>query len=218
MKFLKTILFVFLMCSLTFSTRGQDNSAVPQRTPEQEAAKQTEKLQQELNLTQDQAKRVYEINLRYARERQISNTRTQAIERMKNKSTDIQKVLSAEQNERLQTKRYERTTSDAPTVHRNLPNTSSGYRSPGEFHPNSVVRVPSTDMNMRSGYRQSVPAGQSVPQSVRRSSPSYNSSQSSVPSAVRSSQPQSNPAATRSSQGTSAPARRSEPASNSGRR
>lgn len=218
MKFLKTILFVFLMCSLTFPMRGQDNSSVPQRTPEQEAAKQTEKLQQELNLTQDQTKQVYEINLRYARERQISNTRTQAIERMKNKSADIQRILNAEQNERLQTKRYERSTFDAPTVHRNLPNTSSGFRSPGEFRPNSVVRVPSTDMNMRSSYRQSVPAGQQAPQSVRRSNPEY-TSQPSAPSAVRrNSQSQTNPAATRSSSGSSAPARRSEPATNNGRR
>jgi len=206
MKTLRFLFFVMFLVILALPIKSQDNSVVPQRTPEQEAAKQTEKLQQELNLTQEQAKQVYEINLRYARERQISNTRSQAVERMKNKNADIQRVLNSEQNERLQTKRYERTTIDAPTV-RNQPNMSSGFRTPpAEFRSNPTVRVPSTDMNMRSTYRQSSPAGQQStqqPQTVRRSTPTYNNPQpASSPSAVRSSQPQGNPAATRSSSGT----------------
>ena len=108
MKLMKIILFVFLMLCSIVSDFGQDSSIAPQRTPEQEAAKQTEKLQQELNLSQEQAKQVYEINLKYARERQISNTRSEAMERMKNKNADIQRVLNDEQNMRLQSKRYER--------------------------------------------------------------------------------------------------------------
>ena len=58
-------------------------------TPEQEAIKQTEKLQSELKLTDEQAKIVYEINLRYARERQLSNSRSQAMERIRNKNEEI---------------------------------------------------------------------------------------------------------------------------------
>ena len=94
------------------SAKAQETPVVMQRTPEQEAAKQTEKLQQELSLTQEQVRKVYEINLRYARARQVSNTRTEAMERMKNKNADLEKVLTADQNERLQSKRYERSNFD----------------------------------------------------------------------------------------------------------
>ncbi|MDD4971801.1 MAG: hypothetical protein PHT07_20435, partial [Paludibacter sp.] len=98
MKVFKIALFLLFFLTMNLRIQGQENSAVPKRTPEQEAAKQTEKLQQELNLNQDQAKQVYNINLRYARERQISNKRSEAMERMKNKNADIQRVLSPEQN------------------------------------------------------------------------------------------------------------------------
>ena len=94
---------------MVFPIYSQENSVVPKRTPEQEALKQTEMLQQELNLNQNQTNQVYEINLRYARERQISNKRSEALERMKNKNAEINQVLSPEQNDRLQSKRYERT-------------------------------------------------------------------------------------------------------------
>lgn len=86
---------------------AQENANMPQRTPEQEATKQTERLQQELNLTPEQTKQLYEINLKYARERRISNTRSAAMERMKNKNADIQNILTPEQNSRLQYKREE---------------------------------------------------------------------------------------------------------------
>jgi Na+-transporting methylmalonyl-CoA/oxaloacetate decarboxylase gamma subunit len=220
MKTLKFLLFILFLLILAMPIKSQDNSVVPQRTPEQEATKQTEKLQQELNLTPEQTKQVYEINLHYARERQISNTRSEAIERMKNKNADIQRVLNAEQNERLQTKRYERTTIDAPNANRNQSNMSSGFRAPTEFRSNQTVRVPSGDMNVRNSYRQSTPpATQQGPQSVRRSTPTYNSQPAAVPQAVRSAQPQGNPSATRSAPGTSTSSpRRSEPATSSGRR
>jgi hypothetical protein len=77
-------------------------------TPEYEATKQTEKLQQELNLSTNQVKQVYEINLKYARARQASVSRSEAMERMKNKDADLHRVLSNEQINRLQNKRYER--------------------------------------------------------------------------------------------------------------
>jgi len=226
MKILKFLSFFLLFLTLALPLKSQDNSVVPQRTPEQEAVKQTEKLQQELNLTPEQTKQVYEINLRYARERQISNTRSEAVERMKNKNADIQKVLSAEQNERLQTKRYERTTIDAtPGNNRSQQVVPSGFRAPGEYRSNPTVRVPSPDMNMRSTFRQSGPPPQTTtqqPQAVRRTTPPTTTQPQSNPAAApaqRSTQPQqtSQPAPSRSSSGTTTP-RQSEPASSSGRR
>ena len=60
MKTLKYILLILMLLALVLPNYGQDNTVILQRTPEQEAAKQTEKLQQELNLNQEQAKQVEE--------------------------------------------------------------------------------------------------------------------------------------------------------------
>ncbi len=105
------LVLLFLSCSLAIYC--QDNaSSLPQRTPEQEAVKQTEKMQQELNLNTNQAKLIYQINLKYARQRQISNTRSESVERMKNKNSEIEKILTSEQNNQLQSKRFERSSFD----------------------------------------------------------------------------------------------------------
>jgi len=78
MKTVKLILFFFVLI-LKLPAFSQDKTVVLQRTPEQEAVKQTEKLQQELSLTAEQAKQIYEINLRYARERLISSKRSEGL-------------------------------------------------------------------------------------------------------------------------------------------
>jgi hypothetical protein len=233
MKTLKFVSIFLLFIALAFPLRSQDNSVAPQRTPEQEAAKQTEKLQQELSLTAEQTRQVYDVNLRYARERQISNTRSEAVERMKNKNADIQRVLTSEQSERLQSKRYERATVDVQTTNRTqqvvVP--PSGYRSSGEYRTGSTtVRVPATEMSTRSTYRQSgsaAPSQTQQPQTVRRggqsatSQPGSTQQSVSAPAAVRSVQPSQS--ATRSTSSpapaTSAPVqRRSETSTSSPRR
>lgn len=99
---------LFLAFSLAFLAKGQDNNAVPERTPEQEAAKQTEKLKQDLRLSAEQVALAHEINLKYARARQVSNTRAEAVQRMKDKEADLMKILNYEQRVLLQNKRYER--------------------------------------------------------------------------------------------------------------
>lgn len=212
--------------SAIFSAHGQENTNTPQRTPEQEAVKQTEKLQQELNLSTEQTKQVYEINLHYARERQTSNTRNQAIERMKNKNADVQRILSPEQNERLQTKRYERTNDAQMPANRNQPSIPSGFRAPNEYRANQTVRIPSSDMNMRSSFRQSgTPASssqptQQPPQTVRRSMPNTQqpASTTSAAPAFRSAQPQPNSPSSNSSGSSTNSTRRSEQTSSSNRR
>ena len=173
---MKTLQFisVLVLLSIAFSAFGQENAAAtPQRTPEQEALKQTDKLQQELNLTPEQAKQIYDINLRYARERQISNKRSEALERMKNKNADIQQVLNQEQNEKLQTKRYERTNTESPAPIQNRPINPTGFRSGSDFRSNPAVRVTSGDAPVRSSFRSSTPSGtqnsSTQPQTIRRS-------------------------------------------------
>ena len=171
MKKLFSIL-LFLLLSITINVFGQDNSApVPQRTPEQEATKQTEKLQQELNLTTEQAKQIYDINLRYARERQISNKRSEALERMKNKNANIQQVLTQEQNEKLQSKRFERTSNEAGGI-QNRPVNPNGFRPASEFRSTPGFRSTTNDVPVRNSFRTTSPASNTntnEPQSVRRS-------------------------------------------------
>jgi len=222
MKTLKYLSIFFFFLTLTLPMQSQENSVAPQRTPEQEAAKQTEKLQQELGLTPEQTKQVYEINLKYARERQISNTRSEAVERMKNKNADIQRILTAEQSDRLQTKRYERSAVETVSGSRNQPAGSSGFRAPADYRSNPTVRIPSNDMNMRSSsFRQStLPAQQATPQSqaVRRSTLPAS------PTATQQ-QPQSSPSAAPALRNTppqqsspSVPSRRTESTSSPSRR
>lgn len=137
---MKPLIFILVISlTLVMPVHSQDNTAVPQRSPEQEAVKQTERLQQELNLTSDQAKRIYEINLRYARERQISNKRAEALVRMKNKNSEIQQILNVEQNERLQSKRYERTSIQMQNLNRSVPTNSSGFRSSPDFRNGPAI-------------------------------------------------------------------------------
>lgn len=154
MKIFKISLFILFLLIMVLQANSQQNSVVPNRTPEQEASKQTEKIQQELNLNQEQTNKVYGINLRYARERQMSNNRSEALERMKNKNAEIKQVLSPEQNERLQTKRYERTYLETNTLNQNQSFNSSNNRPSGNFRPGQNNRIPSSsDMNVRNNSR-----------------------------------------------------------------
>lgn len=101
-----SLYIVVLFLTFTFSLNANAQSTpVTDRTAEQEAVKQTEKLQQELNLSNQQAKSIYDINLKYALERKQSNKRTDAINRIKKKNDEINRVLNNRQREELQTKR-----------------------------------------------------------------------------------------------------------------
>ena len=105
---------------------AQDSDNMPVRTPAQEAAHQTEKLRQALDLTEKQEKQIYQINLHYAKQRQTSNSRTEALERVKRKNADLKKVLTDEQYDRLQHKRhYDRTTYRLPDMRQNTVRTST---------------------------------------------------------------------------------------------
>jgi len=154
---------------------SQDNTVILKWTPEQEATKQTEKLQQELDLNPSQANHLYEINLRYARERQISNTRSEALERTRNKNAEIKQILSPEQNDRLQSKRYERTYIETHTLNRDQPSSSTVYRTSPAYRSNQTLRVPSSsNRNVRSNYRPVNPNFQPREgsfQTMRRSTP-----------------------------------------------
>ncbi len=108
---MRFILLLFLLTScfrLSANINTQENATAPSRTPEQEAALQTQKMQQELDLNQEQIQAIYDINLKHARERQVSKSRSEALQRVKNKDAEMREVLTRDQYTRLQDKRYER--------------------------------------------------------------------------------------------------------------
>ena len=99
---------MFAFVSSYAEKQNGDSNSTNQRTPEQEATKQTEKLQSELNLTREQVKALYQINLKYAQARQNGVSRKDAMQMIKNKDEDIRRVLSTEQNEQLRSKKVTR--------------------------------------------------------------------------------------------------------------
>jgi len=191
MNLLKLIIPVFVIF-LSWQLVAQEVISTPERTPEEEATSQTERMQQELQLTTEQVKKVYEINLKYARERQISNSRTEAVERSKNKEAELKKVLTDEQFARLQNKRYEQSnyqTGSGGVV----PATGSSFRPPVTSYRtrqpvNTQNNLPTGGTEYRSGYRpaQNNPVYQNYQRPTTasgngNSNPSTNNTQRSVP-------------------------------------
>lgn len=95
------------MPMMSLAQDDSDNS-LNQRTPEQEATKQTEKLQSELNLTSEQVKAIYQINLKYAQARKNAIRRADAMQIIKNKDESLRKILTPQQNQQLETRRASR--------------------------------------------------------------------------------------------------------------
>ncbi len=123
--------------------QAQDPDRLPEQTPEHEAAKQTETMQREIKLTPEQAKRIYEINLKYATQRMNSeNRRENAMERIKNKNNDYKKVLTPEQFQQLENRRsgiYSNSRSTLNTTYRTLaPSAESTSSAPSTQAPNST--------------------------------------------------------------------------------
>jgi hypothetical protein len=127
---IKFILHIFL-CLCLFTTveiHAQEMGNYPEKTPEQEAVQQTSKLQQELDLNAEQVKKIYEINLRYAKQRQSATKRSEAMELLKKKDGEIENALGKEKYQQLQNKRNERISIDVSTTS-GMQNITPSYRS-----------------------------------------------------------------------------------------
>jgi uncharacterized membrane protein YgcG len=173
----------------------QENAVAPPRTPEQEARVQTNKMRQELGLSAEQAQEIFEINLRHARERQVSNSRSEALKRVKNKEQELQRVLSPRQYDRLQEMRTDypagATPPDASVSGRTRPVTN-----PQSIGSGRVVNPRSNGESAGSVRRSDTPARgdrNSAPQSSyprgREVVPARNSESSrSLPEGARSTQ------------------------------
>jgi len=106
--FIINIFLIFSILQVFAQTEG--NGEIVVRSPETEALRQTERMKNDLNLTPTQEKLVYNINLKYEKERQQSTDRRQALERIKNKNEELRKVLTEQQYAQLQSKRYNQAT------------------------------------------------------------------------------------------------------------
>lgn len=94
---MKNLLYICLFALATpFATLYAQHH--PQRTPEDIARKQTEMLVRELNI-QDSMVRdtLYRLHLKFARKREISHTRAEAMQYMQEANAELQTILTPEQ-------------------------------------------------------------------------------------------------------------------------
>jgi len=96
----KYLLFTCLLFS--FVLLAQEPSDRPQRTPEEEALKQTTRLVRELGI-QDSVRidTLYKMHLKYARFRQKGLTRAENMERMQAIYAELKNLLTPEEFERF---------------------------------------------------------------------------------------------------------------------
>jgi hypothetical protein len=101
---MKARIFCFIIgCFFASSVMmSQNQTARPQRTPEEEAAKQTERLIRELNI-KDSARidTLYKMHLKYAIQRQKGLTRAENIQRMQAIYAELKVLLTTEELERF---------------------------------------------------------------------------------------------------------------------
>jgi len=105
----KFFILIVLLLLGEVSLVAQQSEAVPVLSlPEIEASRQTERMKTDLQLTPVQEKLVYNICLKYERERQeaTQNSRLKSLERFRNKMEELQQVLTKKQFEQLQHLRY----------------------------------------------------------------------------------------------------------------
>lgn len=74
-------------------------------SPEEKSAKQTEWMKKELNLTDDQAKKIEEINLKY--DKKTLDLKAQIKENRKQQRTEVKSVLTEEQRKTFKEKKAE---------------------------------------------------------------------------------------------------------------
>ena len=98
---MRHIILLTLLMMASMMAVAQTEEFRPCRTPEEEALKQTEMLSRELQLTEQQRDTVYRIHLKYARMRQISNTRAEGLQRMNTMTQELLAVMTEEQRERF---------------------------------------------------------------------------------------------------------------------
>ncbi len=70
-----------------------------QRTPEQEAAKHTEMMKRDLQLSEEQVDTIYRLNLKYAKLRRLASSREALFQNLDNKRQELKNLLTPSQYE-----------------------------------------------------------------------------------------------------------------------
>ena len=143
MKYRFYIFTIFFLSSFALSVfaapqppSSESSPCTPQRTPEEIARKQTEMLVRDLNIKDSmQIDTIFRIHLRYARLRQVSNTRAEHLERVQQMYTELRQVLTQEQYDRFMNQQLE-TPRRPQTVCKMPQNTHSDHSGHGG-HPNA---------------------------------------------------------------------------------
>ena len=99
MKRYFSVLFVAFLAGTLFA---QEAEVRPQRTPEEEAAKQTTRLTRELDIT-DSARidTLFRMHVKYARMRRQGLTRAQNMERLQSFHAELKSLLTPDEFERF---------------------------------------------------------------------------------------------------------------------
>ena len=99
---MKRFFFSFLIAAMFGGMVMAQELSRPQRTPEEEAQKQTERLVRELGI-QDSVRidTIYRMHLKYARVRQKGLTRAENMERMQAIYAELQDLLTPEEFEQF---------------------------------------------------------------------------------------------------------------------
>ena len=99
---IKKLLSLLCCALLAGSLMAQEPANRPQRTPEEEASKQTERLVRELGIKDSvRIDTIYRMHLKYARIRQKGLTRAENMERMQSIYNELKQLLTPDEFERF---------------------------------------------------------------------------------------------------------------------
>ena len=102
---MKRPLLIVLLLVASFVLAQQDTQ--PRRTPEEVAQKQTERLQRDLELTQEQRDTIYRIHLKYALMRKPDEDREIVAQRIQKMKSELVDMLTPEQKDLFMVKMRE---------------------------------------------------------------------------------------------------------------
>ena len=99
---IKKLLSLLCCALLAGSLTAQEQQARPQRTPEEEASKQTERLVRELGIRDSvRIDTIYKMHLKYAQIRQKGLSRAENMERMQSIYNELKRLLTPDEFERF---------------------------------------------------------------------------------------------------------------------
>jgi len=111
MKLLMNVFFIVIVLFTSNNMFAQDKTRQkPERTPETMSQRHADKMKSDLNLNDDQTKKVYEVNLKYNKENQANRAKREkerkekmAAAKQKNdqKNAELKKILTADQYSKM---------------------------------------------------------------------------------------------------------------------